>query len=177
MFTSVKYPSPPRFTQPLLTAIHDFCSTHVLPAVPPGILQKAFFKASGEQGEKISNEFGKWHSYQRLFFLVEIRFGLCFWETSHFLKNKILLPTWPGELLRLELFSVVSLSPLKCKVVLKMLDHIFKWNFIRPEYHVNILIKMKTIFLKKKNVYYKFKFHKLRQPLDLSLGAKHSTER
>ena len=65
---------------------------------------------------------------------------------------------------------MVSLSPLKCKVVLKMLDHIFKWNFIRPEYHVNILIKMKIIFLKKKNVYYKFKFYKLRQPLDLGLG-------
>lgn len=88
VFTSAKSPSPPRFTQPLLTAIHDFCSTYVLPAVPPGILQKAFFKTSGEQGEKISNEFGNWHSYQRLFFLVEIRFGLCFWETSHFKKKK-----------------------------------------------------------------------------------------
>lgn len=69
--------------------------------------------------------------------LVEFRFGLCFWETDNF-WNKILLPAWPGEFLNLELFSMVSLSPLKCKVVLKMLAHIFKWNLVRPDHSVSV---------------------------------------
>lgn len=121
--------------------------THVSLAVPPDLLQRAFPKNAEEQeGEKIDNKFGKWHSYLRFFSLIEFSFGLCFRETNFFL-NKILLPNWP-ELLSLEIFGVVFWSPLKCKVVLEMLDHIFKWNLVRPAYSVSILIKMKVLLKK-----------------------------
>lgn len=36
-------------------------------------------------------------------------------------------------------------------MVLKRLGHTFKWNFVKPEYSVSVLIKTKILF-KNKNV-------------------------
>lgn len=109
---------------PLSLHLHNCCwlpcinsiPTLVLPVILPAITQSAFFQDSKsakrrEDWQWICELTYVFKCFFFFFFFVEFRSGLCFWE-NHF-ENKILLPTWPGELLNLELFSVASLIPLK----------------------------------------------------------------
>lgn len=147
-FTSVKYQSP--------LDLHNYCwwprmnsiLTHILAAVPPGICKKCFFlKTPGEQkGEKTGNEFGNWHlCLSWVFFLVEFKFGLCFWETSFFFLKQNSAFYLTKKITKL---SVVS-SYLKCKMVWKTL--IFSSGICEDWVFCEYFNKMKILF-KKKNV-------------------------
>lgn len=66
---------------------------------------------------------------------------------------------------------MVSLSPLKMQSGLKDVRSYFQMEFDKARVSCEYFNKDEDNFFLKKNVYYKFKFYKLRHPLDLGFKA------